>query len=325
MTTEAATADRVLVVKLGAFGDLVLADGALQDIRAHHRGARIDLLTRKPFAALMRDCPWVDEVRIDANAPRWRVPAMLAWRRDFLAAGYTHVYDLQNSRRTAFYRRWLGGDGERRGLVRWSADARDAARSVDVPGRHARQLARAGIDATHASTPCPRWMAADASSLLAGAGFDPAGATTPFALLLPGSSARNAEKRWPHFAALSHALAAAGLGVITVPGPEEADLGEGYAGCVLRDGARAVDLRRLAGIAGVARCVIGNDSGPLHLASSLGAPSLVLLDGRNPSFHAAGERAGLRRLSATPLSALSLETVRDAALAACAERGLILS
>ena len=318
MTTDVTPHDRVLVIKLGAFGDLVLADGALQDIRAHHRDARITLLTRKPFATLMRDCPWVDEVRIDANAPRWRLPAMLAWRRDFLAGGYTHVYDLQNSRRTAFYRRWLCGDGEARGALRWSADARDATRSVDVPARHARQLARAGATATHAATPCPQWIAHDASTLLAAAGFDPSGATTPFVLLLPGSSARNAEKRWPHFAALSHALTAAGLGVITVPGPEEADLGAGYAGCVLRDGERAVDLRRLAGIARVARCVIGNDSGPLHLASSLGAASLVLLDGRNPSFHAAGERAGLQRLSATPLSALTLETVADAARAACA-------
>ena len=320
-TIDAASAERVLVVKLGAFGDLILADGALQDIRAHHRHARITLLTRKSFATLMRDCPWVDEVRIDANAPRWRTPAMLAWRRDFLAGGYTHVYDLQNSRRTAFYRRWLSGDGERRGRVRWSAEARDAARSVDVPGRHARQLARAGVTATHAATPSPRWIAADAASLLASAGIDPTGLSKPFALLLPGSSARNAEKRWPHFAALSHALVDAGFDAVTVPGPDEADLGEGYAGCVLRDGARAVDLRRLAGIAQVACCAIGNDSGPLHLVASLGAPSLLLLDARNPSFHAAGERANLQRLSAPTLAALPLDSVRAAALAMLRHNG----
>ena len=43
----------ILVVKLGALGDLLLADGALRDLRAHHPGDRIVLLTRRAFAPLM--------------------------------------------------------------------------------------------------------------------------------------------------------------------------------------------------------------------------------------------------------------------------------
>jgi len=67
--------DNVLVIKLGALGDIVFADGALQDIRAWHPGAHITLLTRRGSAALMQRCPWVDAVIADDNAPRWRHPA----------------------------------------------------------------------------------------------------------------------------------------------------------------------------------------------------------------------------------------------------------
>lgn len=309
------TTERVLVLKLGAFGDLVLADGALQDLRAHHPQARITLLTRAPYAALMRDCPWVDAVAVDDNLPRWRLPAMLAWRRRFLDGRYTRVYDLQNSRRTAFYRRWLAGGRS----PHWSTTARNAPRDGDgVPALHARQLAAAGVPVRHAPRPMPAWIATDASALLQRAGVD--AAVEPFVLLLPGASARNARKRWPRFADLSHALAADGVRVITVPGPDEADLGPGYAGCVLRDGDRAVDLRRLAGIARAAACVVGNDSGPLHLATCMGTPSVLLLDADNPSFHASGERTGLRRLGASPLSSLPLADVAAAVRAAMRDR-----
>lgn len=305
------TTERVLVLKLGAFGDLVLADGALQDIRAHHPRAHVTLLTRAPYAALMRECPWVDAVAVDDNAPRWRPGAMLAWRRRFLDGRYARVYDLQNSRRTAFYRRWLAGDS----APRWSAVARNAPRDGGgVPALHARQLADAGVRVRDAARPTPTWMASDATALLQRAGLDPA--TEPFVLLLPGASARNSHKRWPRFAALSQALVAEGVRVVTVPGPDEADLGPGYADCVLRDGARAVDLRRLAGIARAAACVVGNDSGPLHLATCMGAPSVLLLDDGNPSFHASGERDGLHRLGASPLASLSLEDVVAAVRAA---------
>ena len=300
------TTERVLVLKLGAFGDLVLADGALQDLRAHHPQAHITLLTRAPYAALMRDCPWVDAVVVDDNRPRWRLGAMLAWRRRFLDGRYARVYDLQNSRRTAFYRRWLAGDS----APRWSTMARNAPRDDGgVPALHARQLMAAGVAALHAARPTPTWIATDASTLLQHAGID---ATEPFVLLLPGASARNTHKCWPRFADLSQALVADGVRVITVPGPDEADLGPGYAGCVLRDGDRAVDLRRLAGIARAAACVVGNDSGPLHLATCMGTPSVRLLDDDNPSFHASGERAGLQRLSASPLSSLPLADVAAA-------------
>ena len=37
--------NRILVIKLGAFGDIIQSDGALRDIRAHHAKDEIVVLT----------------------------------------------------------------------------------------------------------------------------------------------------------------------------------------------------------------------------------------------------------------------------------------
>lgn len=49
--------ERILIVKLGALGDILLAEGAIRDVRAHHPEACISLLTRRPFAPLLARCP----------------------------------------------------------------------------------------------------------------------------------------------------------------------------------------------------------------------------------------------------------------------------
>ncbi|HEV8694883.1 MAG TPA: hypothetical protein VGQ93_11990, partial [Lysobacter sp.] len=145
MKPQATAVQRVLVIKLGALGDIVFADGALRDIREHHPQAHITLLTRRNFAVLMRRCPGVDTVIEDDNAPRWRVDRMLALRRFLAAGGYDRVYDLQNSRRTRFYRRWLSP----RNTV-WSQQPRDAGKRGAVTARYAAQLRAAGIAVRYA-------------------------------------------------------------------------------------------------------------------------------------------------------------------------------
>ncbi len=304
---------RVLVIKLGAFGDIVLADGALCDLREHHADAELHVLTRRAFAPLLARCPWVDAVHIDDNAARWRLPAMLRWRRAFLSADYACVYDLQNSRRTQFYRKWLSGRGARH--PQWSHAERDVAQHSatrvmqrSVPEQLAHQLEAAGIIATHSRRPQPLWVADDIDMLLHNAGV-----VSPFVVLLPGSSARHPEKRWPHFAALSHVLVTQGTTVVTIPGPEENNLGPEFAGHLLHDGARCLDLHQLAGVTRAAQCVIGNDSGPLHLAACLDAPCVALFDRNNPTLDRTGiEHRNALRLIGTPLSAVTVSDVVEA-------------
>lgn len=296
---------RVLVIKLGALGDLVFADGALRDIREHHPHAHITLLTRRSFVALMRRCPWVDAVIEDDNAPRWRLDRMLALRAALAAGGFERIHDLQNSRRTRFYRRWLSP----RDVV-WS-QSHAAGGSDAVTARHAAQLRTAGIAVRHAERPSPQWLAEDVDALLREAGI-----ARPFVVLLPGSSARNPHKRWPHYAECSHRLCEQGRTVVTIPGVDEPGLGAGFAGTVLKAQGRVLSLPELAGVLKAADLVVGNDSGPTHLAACLGTRCVALFDHDNPARTRTGIAArNAVCLSAHPLRALPVDAVVDAVLA----------
>src|SRR5690606_25222422 len=103
----AADARRILVIKHGAFGDVIQAEGALRDIRKNHPDAHITVLTMPAYRALLARCPHLDEVMVDERAPRWRLDRMMALRKRLRDAAFDMVYDLQNSKRTAFYYRWM--------------------------------------------------------------------------------------------------------------------------------------------------------------------------------------------------------------------------
>ena len=88
----------VLVIKLSAIGDFVLAIPAFERIRAAHRDGKITLLTTPPFEALARSSPFFDRVEIDGRPEgpgEW-----LSLISRLRAAHYDRVYDLQNNGRT---------------------------------------------------------------------------------------------------------------------------------------------------------------------------------------------------------------------------------
>ncbi len=269
------TSEHILIVKLGALGDILLAEGALRDIRARHSTARISVLTRRSFAPLLARCPHVDFVIEDENAPRWQLWAMRKLSRRLRGEHFTHAIDLQDSARSRFYLRHLLRHLQPFLSAPQLAQSFTCNKSFPVLGRLQAQLTAVGIPPDHAGNPGADWMCADVSTVLREAGID-----RPYIVLLPGSSARGASKRWPHYPELAQKLLDAGHLPVTVPGPDEAEAFAGIPGICLRhrDG-RVLNLFELAGVLRGALACIGNDSGPTHLAASLGVPSVALFGG----------------------------------------------
>ena len=90
--------ERILVIKLSALGDFVLALAAMRKIRQAHPKAHITLLTTPPFEALAKICPYFNAVD-----PGGRPQSFADWmvlRKRIKAAGYGRVYDLQTSSRS---------------------------------------------------------------------------------------------------------------------------------------------------------------------------------------------------------------------------------
>ena len=86
---------KVLVIKLSALGDFVLALAAMKKIREAHKRAHITLLTTPPFEALAKASPYFNAVETGGRPQgpgEW-----MALRRALKQARFDRVYDLQTS------------------------------------------------------------------------------------------------------------------------------------------------------------------------------------------------------------------------------------
>ena len=275
--------DRVLVIKHGALGDIVLATGPFKSIRAHHPNARITVLTARPYDGLLAGCPWFDDILIDDKPGFFDVAGRRRLKRDLLGGRFDRVYDLQTSDRSGWYFSWF----PKAARPLWSGIARGCSHPHRNPNRdrlhtkarQAEQLAQAGVcDIFEADV---TWLQADLS------GF--ADLPRRYALLIPGGSAGRPEKRWPaaHFAKLAGRLNAAGVTPVLIGRDEEAAaLAEITAD--IPDAVSLLNRTTIAQLAALARqCTIavGNDSGPMHLAAAAGARCVVLFsDASDPGL-----------------------------------------
>lgn len=293
--------EKILVIRHGAFGDIVQTDGALRDIRAHHPGAEIVLLTTPPFRKLLARCPHVDRLAIDERAPFTQLGKFLALRRALRAEGFSRVYDLQSSGRTKNYRRFLLPQAE------WNDNR-------DFNGRPVRecyklQLERAGVKATHAMDPDVSWMADDMSAFLASEGVKPG-----YVFLIPGCAAKHPQKRWPYYADLARELIARGYQVVTAPGPDEIELCKSIPGITLLGPKGFLGWFELAGVIKSAAFVVGNDTGPSHVAACLDRPGLVLFGAHTSAARTGILRDEFRAIEVGDLKDLPVEQVLEAIL-----------
>lgn len=292
--------ERVLVIKHGAFGDLVQADGALRDIRAAYPRADVVLLTSPAYVRLMERCPHVDRLLLDARAPLWRLGQNLRLARSLRRERFDRVFDLQKSGRTRHYQRFV-----LRGLP-WCGRL-PGPKAPSMLAGFAPQLQAVGITVRHCLAPDVTWMADDVSILLSEHQLQPG-----YIVLIPGCSARHPHKRWPHYEELARRLLQRGHRVVTAPGPDELALARSVPGDCLLGTKGFLDWFQLAGVLRHAGFVIGNDTGPSHLAACLGRPGIALF-----GPHTSSERAGIRRaefdaLDVPDLSELSVDRVLGA-------------
>lgn len=298
---------RILVIKLGALGDFVLAFGPFAAIRACHPDAHITLLTTAPFAALARRSPWFDAVLIDRRPSWWNVPALLVLARRL--RGFDFTYDLQTSGRSARYF-LLAGRPPWSGIAPGCSHphANPARNTMHTVERQRDQLRMAGV--TEFPAPDLSWLTS---------GQPPAGLPDRFALLVPGAAAHRPEKRWPaaSFAALAGILSARGLAPVIVGTREETPLATTIrAACAdAMDLTGKTGLEELAAIAARASLAVGNDTGPMHLAAAVGCPSAVLFSSASdPALTAPRAGAGglVRVLREAHLADLPVERVAAA-------------
>lgn len=283
----------ILVIKHGAFGDLLQADGVMHDIRVYFDHARISLLTSPTYQSLMQRSPHIDFVLTDKRRPLWRVSDLWLLRNTLKEQDFDLVIDLQNSQRTRLYRKLL--------LPRLPWIQR-AAKSAPVSGLQGQieLLQQAGIDSQYARQADLRWLTEDMQPWLTERGIQ-----SGFILLIPGCSAKRPEKRWPFYPQLAKQLAAKDVNVVTLLGPDEIQLTEQFSSTILS----GLNWFQLAGVIQQAGFVIGNDSGPSHLAAHLSKAGMAIFGPHSCARRAEIEREQFKPYSVSSLSELNVETV----------------
>lgn len=301
---------RILVIRHGAFGDLIQCNGALADIRSFHMDAEITLLTSPAFQSLMSRCPYVDEVITDGRVPLSRIRAHLALRRALRSLKFDRVYDLQNSDRTALYKMFFLRD------IPWSVTTGTVPKTEPDTQRYYYQLQAAGVPVIHTLEPDVSWMAEDVSQILADANV-----RHPYIALIPGCSVRHQHKRWPFYPQLAEGLIAQGYDIVTVLGPEELDLAKLIPGHVLKGKTGFLSWFQLAGVLKSAHFVVGNDTGPCHLAACLGTAGLALFGSSTTPKRTGILRQHFDAIAVPDLTLLSPKDVLSATLARLNQMG----
>jgi heptosyltransferase-2 len=272
-------APRILLVRFGSLGDVLLTTPLIRALRIRHPAATLSALTKQVWSPLLSANPHLDEV-IAVAPGQSLVPLARALR----AARFSHLLDLHGSVRTRVLRLlvpgpWTGFDGRRRvrqALIRTHQDLyRDR---VPIPERYF-EAAR-DLDVRPDGQPAELFTSpaaeARAEAWLTRVGLD---AEPSFVVLAPGSA--HASKRWPvrHWRRLAIELTQGGFRVALVGGPADRVIATeiaSAAGNGVASAAGELDLQASGALLRRARAAVSGDTGPMHLATAVGTPIVAL-------------------------------------------------
>jgi|TARA_Y100001947_G_scaffold135924_1_gene123907 ADP-heptose:LPS heptosyltransferase len=281
-------ARRVLVIKLSALGDFVLALGAMRAIRAAHPKASITLLTTPPYEGLAKATGFFQKIETDGRPEGLKATRALLKR--IREQKYDIVYDLQTSGRTANYFKALNMPMRKPPL--WSGHAAGAAFEHKGPERErmhsidrfGAQLEIAGLGPETTGGQWPpmpdmsfvRRALGDSPSLLPEY-FSIYG---PYALIIPGASSHRSAKRWPpeRYAALASRIAEAGVTPVLIGSKAEAEIAQTICQAEPRTKnlVNRTSLFQIVTLADQALFAVGNDTGPMHMAALSRCPGVAL-------------------------------------------------
>jgi ADP-heptose:LPS heptosyltransferase len=294
----------ILVVKLGAFGNIILSLAAFAAIRQHHADARISVLTSQAYAGWLREFPYFDDVLVDPRPRWWDLFGLRRLGRMLADGHFSRVYDLQTSARSSRYFHLF--PVKRR--PEWSGIAfgcslpdRDPRRNVlHDTERQQGQLRQAGISVFPPAD--LSWCRGNIARF---------GLPADFALLVPGSSPDRPAKRWPaaRYQALAQRLAGMGIKSIVIGAAPEKDLAAEIPDAINLIG--QTSFSDLADLARAARFAVGNDTGPMHLIATAGCPAITLFSNDSNPSQCAPRGRWARILQRPDLADLPVEAILE--------------
>jgi heptosyltransferase I len=318
--------ERLLIVRLGAMGDIIHTLPAVAALRGAFPEATLGWLIEERWAELLctlstprsgprsAQRPLVDRVHT-VNTRQWRAApfSVATWERmaaslsDLRAARYETAIDFQGALRSSLLARWSGAP-----IIYGATQPRENlatmfyTRQFIMRGQHiveqnlslAGSLAKRKLEISKAEFPIDDAAQQECDRRLKAAG------TQDFALLNPGAGW--GAKQWPaeRYGEVARKLAENCLKTLVNFGPGEEDLARSVE---TASGGTAEtftgSLTQLIAFTRRARLFIGGDTGPMHLAAALGIPVVAIFGPTDPLRNGPfGTRSTVLRSSASNTS-----------------------
>ena len=298
----------ILIIKHGSLGDLIQANGAIKDIKNFYSNRKVFLLTTQPYSIFMSECPYLDGVLIDKRLPRWNLFYLNNLKKTLAKYDFSKVFDLQNSSRTRFYKRFIIKD------VEWSSTE-----TTLEPGQNKRdfdqdpvldrlelQIKKSGIETEFTKNIDLNWAIENTSHLVKKY------TNREYILLFPFCSPKLKNKKWPYYKELIQKLKQEfknKYSLLLAPGPNEIkDANELNAKVVLENNEH-VKLKTLVSLIHSAKLIIANDTGPAHIASHLDKKGLVLFGSHTSAKKVSIENFNFKAISVKNLKDLDVNSV----------------
>jgi ADP-heptose:LPS heptosyltransferase len=285
----------ILIIKLGSLGDVVQISGALRDIREHHKNEKITILTTSKYLNLFKNCPYIDDCLEDERLPRYNIFYLLRLKKNINSLNFNKVYDLQNSNRTNFYRKFLFN------IKDWSTskDIPDNKYNNSVLQRFDEQLRKSNIETRYTLKPDFNWAVQHANNY----NLD---TIKKYILFFPFCSKDLIHKRWPYFSELISLIKQnhPQYELVVAPGPGEIEEAKSLNIKVALNNNLALNFFELASLIKKSHLVIANDTGPAHMAAHLGAKGFTLF-----GPHTTPEKVSIEREKFIALQTMDLKSL----------------
>ena len=297
----------ILIIKHGSLGDIAQISGVIRDIRETYNKEKIFILTTFPYIELLSRCPYVDGVLIDKRLPRWNILYLLKLKKMINKFDFSYVYDLQNSSRTSFYRRYLFN------ITNWSSTKttlKKGSKKSDfnqypVLERFKFQLDNSNIKTKYSLKPDFSWACLDVDQIV-NKFFG-----NKFILIFPFSSPQLSHKQWPYYNELIKIIKSkhTDFEIIIAPGPNEMEDAKKINATLITNDKKALNIMELAGLIKKSSFVVANDTGPAHMVAHLGKNGIVLFGHHTTPQKVSIETDKFKALTVDKLKNLSAESV----------------
>ena len=220
---------------------------------------------------------------------------------------FSHVYDLQNSSRSSFYRKYLLR------IPNWSSTETTLKKgekkkdfdNESVLERFKIQLDNSNVKTNYSLKPDFTWASVNVDKIV-NKYFG-----KKFILFFPFCSPQLSHKKWPYFNELIRIIIYKhpNLEIVVAPGSNEIEEAHKIESILILNNEESLNIMELAGLILKASYVVANDTGPAHMAAHLGQSGVVLFGRHTTPKKVSIETQKFKAIAVDNLNDLSAEKV----------------